>query len=76
MIGGEVGVTLNLNNGPVADVNENATPTMATSTIGAYYFFFNRYTHTPSLRGYWQHAEELTFRRNSSLTGNHHNAEL
>jgi hypothetical protein len=41
VVGRKVGVTFNLNNGAVSDVNENTAPTMTTSTVGLDYLFFN-----------------------------------
>jgi len=49
VIGGKIGGTFNLNNSAVSDMNEDAAPTVATSTVGLDYFFFNWYTHIASL---------------------------
>jgi hypothetical protein len=48
VIGRKIGVAFNLNNSAVSDVNENTTSTMATSTVGPDYFFFDWYTHITS----------------------------
>jgi hypothetical protein len=50
VVGRKVGVTFDLDNSAISDVNEDTASTMATSTVGLDYLFFNWYTHITSLR--------------------------